>query len=235
MMGECVAHRESLLKEIGKLNVHAQLITSLNGSLTEPLPQKGYSSTGAWTGTNVSRSVKNSWPNVAALTPTLGQAEGYQVLKNLVRKPPSPSSGGSCSNPPSTVTTRHAWLKHHIKFMDDLLRPTELKSWPETNSEHCDTLSQYYSACDKFLGSLGNLIKQEDPPLHKIIQQHHNEISLLSINVDPSLEQPDGRTKGFRPRSPYKDSWKTPLVDHSYGPRKIAIELATRRLRNQGQ
>ena len=147
------------------------------------------------------------------------------------------SQSSSCGDPPAVVLTRHVWLGDHLKFMDSLLRPTELRQWSGTKDEHCATLSQYYRAGETFLVSFGDLIKEEDPPLFELIKAHRHEISLLltNNNIGRSLEQPDGRVKGIRQEGPYKKNWENRPADRSYKPQKGAVEPPTRSLRDRGR
>jgi hypothetical protein len=119
--------------------------------------------------------------------------------------------------------------------MDDLPRPTDFKRQEglETTKEDLSSLLEYYQACGRFLKSLGDLVRKEDPPLFKIIQGHLKDLSPLPLNVDDSLEQPDGRKKGARPKGPYKNSWKNAPADSTHRGRKGSVAPTHMVLRSQ--
>jgi len=79
--------------------------------------------------------VEGSRPIIATLTWTSDKANDYQALKRLVEKAAPSSlwtrplvamtSGGNSS---LEVFPQYRWLRCHLKFMDVLLCPTDLKS-----------------------------------------------------------------------------------------------------------
>lgn len=137
----------------------------------------------------------------------------------------------------SATIPRYKWLAHHLKFMDHLLRSTDLKSREklETNQQHLCSLSEHYRASRRFLKALGDLVQKEDLSLFALIKEHRHTISLLSVDVNPSLGQPDRRKKGTRQEGPYKECWETPPVDNAYKPWTGAVGPTTRTTRSKAR